>query len=87
MIFFAKKPKGFEVLRVAPDGPADKAGVKPQDVIVKINEKEASQMSIDEARAAINVAQYTLELQRPGGNVTLTVHAAQYASIVKALQH
>lgn len=87
MASVGKKPDGWHILSVAPNGPADQAGLRLQDIVVKIDGTDVSGLSLSELTAKLNVPQFTIEVQRPGGIVTLTVHPMRYAEIVHALQH
>ncbi len=53
------------VLAPLKDSPAEKAGLKPKDVILKIDDKDATKMTFEEAVAAIR--------GKPGTSVKLTV--------------
>ncbi|MCX6811715.1 MAG: S41 family peptidase [Candidatus Berkelbacteria bacterium] len=53
------------VLAPLKDSPAEKAGLKPKDIILKIDDKDATKMTFDEAVAAIR--------GKPGTKVKLTV--------------
>ncbi len=87
MMFLMKKPEGYQVTAVAPNGPADHAGVKVQDIIESINGQDASTMDFAQMANLMNAPGFVLVLQRPGGSVTVTVHPASYAELVKELQH
>jgi C-terminal processing protease CtpA/Prc len=88
LLRWVKKPEGFQVTVVVPGGPADKAGVKVQDIIAKVNDVDVRSMSQDDLIKLLGGAEsYTLVVERPGGSVTLTVHTETYADLVKALQH
>jgi len=87
MMFFIKKPEGYQVLSVVPNGPADHAGVKTQDIIEQINGQDANVMERSQLIDLMNAPSFTLVLQRPGGDVTVTVHPESYDDLVKELQH
>jgi S1-C subfamily serine protease len=87
LFFFSKKPEGFQVTVVVPDGPADKAGIKVQDVITSVNNTDINTMSKDDLAKTFGSSSYTLVVQRPGGPVTVTVHPQAYADLVRTLQH
>jgi carboxyl-terminal processing protease len=53
------------VLAPLKDSPAEKAGLKPKDIILKIDDKDATKMTFDEAVSAIR--------GKPGTSVKLTV--------------
>jgi serine protease Do len=65
--------KGLKVLEVAPDSPAEKAGLKKDDVILHIGDKEVS--SIEDVREAITAGEgkIRLDLWRDGKKIELTV--------------
>lgn len=76
---------------VAPlDGtPAQKAGIKPQDLIVKIEDKETSTMSLPEAVKLIRGAKGTqvkLEIFREGQSDTKTYNLTRETIIVKSVE-
>lgn len=87
MLYFVKKPEGYQVTVVAPNGPADQAGIKLKDVIVEINGVDAAGLSTAALLAQMNRPSYTMTVQRPGGTETVTVHAELYAELVKQLHH
>jgi serine protease Do len=60
--FGLKEPKGAVVSQVEPGGPADKAGLKPGDVILKLNGKEVE----DSTQLPLMVGE-----AKPGSKVTL----------------
>jgi len=53
------------VLTTLKDSPAEKAGLKPKDIILKIDDKDATSMTLDDAVAAIR--------GKPGTKVKLTI--------------
>lgn len=65
--------KGLKVLEVAPDSPAEKAGLKKDDLIRHIGEKEMS--SIEDVRKAITASEGNIRLDvwRDGKKIDLTV--------------
>jgi S1-C subfamily serine protease len=87
LMYFVRKPEGYQVISVAPGGPADKAGVKVQDVIERINGQDASAMSMTQLLALMNAPSVELVLQRPGAEVNLTLHPEPYQQLVRDLQH
>lgn len=58
------RPKGVIIEQIMDDSPAKKAGLKPLDIILKIDEKEVFQS---------NEVQNIIALKNPGDTVTLTV--------------
>jgi hypothetical protein len=84
---FVKKPEGYQVTVVVPDGPADHAGVKTSDIIERVNDVDANTLTTADLMTMLKTPSYTLVLQRPGGPVTVTVHPQTYPQLVKALQH
>jgi S1-C subfamily serine protease len=87
MMYFTKKPEGYQVLIVVANGPADQAGIKQKDIIEQVNGVDAASLSIDGLREQMNRPTYTVAVQRPGGTETITVHPSQYAELVRLLQH
>lgn len=87
MMLFIKKPEGFQVVSVVPNGPADRAGVKVQDIIEQINGKDVRGLEPSQLTDLMNTANYTMLLTRPGGSVTVTIHPQTYQTLVQALQH
>jgi hypothetical protein len=87
MMFYKKVPEGFQVVTVVPNGPADKAGVQKQDIILRVNDLDASALTLDELKMAMQRETFTLDLQRPGGQVMVTVHPQKYTEIVRILRH
>lgn len=65
--------KGLKVLEVAPDSPAEKAGLKKDDVVLHIGDKEVS--SIEDVREAITASEgkIRLDLLREGKKIELMV--------------
>ena len=65
--------KGLKVLEVAPDSPAEKAGLKKDDVVLHIGDKEVS--SIEDMREAITASEgkIRLDLLREGKKIELMV--------------
>jgi S1-C subfamily serine protease len=65
--------KGLKVLKVAPDSPAEKAGLQKDDVVRHIGDKEVS--SIQDVREAIssNEGNIRLEVWRDGKKIDFTV--------------
>jgi serine protease Do len=59
-----KEVRGIVVTSVTPGGPADKAGLKPEDVILKLNGKD-----VDDT----NVLRNQIASAAPGAEVTLTI--------------
>lgn len=65
--------RGLKVLEVAPDSPAEKAGLKKDDVVRHIGDKEVS--SIEDVREAITASEGNIRLDvwRDGKKIDLTV--------------
>ncbi len=84
------KQKQLAVIAPLPDTPADKAGIKPGDVIVKINDKDAISMSLPEAVAQIRGAKGTnviLEIYHDGDTKTKTVTLQRDTIVVKSVDY
>jgi S1-C subfamily serine protease len=86
LVALRKKSKGFAVVAIVPGGPADKAGIRVQDVILKIDENDASFLSLAELVGKMNTSEYIVSIQRPEGTLNVTVHPMHYAEIAKLLQ-
>ncbi len=63
-IVLSEDPKGFKVEGLLDGGPADKAGVKAEDVVTKMDKKEFD--SVDDFIAYIRG-------KKPGDKVTMTI--------------
>jgi S1-C subfamily serine protease len=87
LFYFQEKPVGYQVMAVAPNGPAARAGIAVQDVILKVNGVDISTLSAAELMQQMNKPEYTVEVQRPSGTIDITVHPELYSTIVQALQH
>jgi S1-C subfamily serine protease len=85
--YILKKPEGWKIFVVVPGGPADRAGIRPQDTVVQINGLDASNMTLDQIIQQMNAASYNMTVQRPGGAVTITVNPMHYDEIVRVVQH
>jgi hypothetical protein len=82
-----EKNGDWQIFGVYPGGPADQAGLKSRDVIVSINGNSASGLTSDQMSSMLNLAEYSIVVQRPGGDVTLTVHAEKYDELISTLTH
>jgi S1-C subfamily serine protease len=82
-----EKNGDWQIYGVFPGGPADQAGLKSRDVIVSINGTSVSGLNSDQISSLLNVAEYSIVVQRPGGDVTLTVHAEKYDELISSLTH
>ncbi len=58
------RPKGTLIFQVMEDSPAEKAGLKPLDIILKVDDKDVNQS---------NEVQSYIALKNPGDEVTLTI--------------
>jgi len=54
MMYFMKKPEGYQVVIVVPNGPADQAGIKQRDIIEQINGIDTASLSIDDLQSQMN---------------------------------
>ncbi len=75
-----KDTKGVIVTDTTPDGPADKAGVRRRDVILKVNGKATS--NFDDLRLSISQmppgTKATLDISRDGKPLTVTAVLGQF---------
>lgn len=78
---------GYQVQVVVPGGPADRAGVRVQDVLVSVNGQSATVLTLQQVVDALNAPQVTLELSRPGGVVTVTVYPKPYDQLLQMINH
>jgi carboxyl-terminal processing protease len=84
------KDKLLSVIAPLPGSPAEKAGVQPGDIIVKINGKEASNTSLPDAVSQIRGPKGTsvsLELFRDGDTKTRTVDLTRDTIVVKSVNY
>jgi S1-C subfamily serine protease len=77
----------WHIWTVFPGGPADRAGVKKDDVIESIDSINISGWKPEDVAPLFNKSSYVLTLKRPGGDVTVTVMAAMYPELLKMVQH
>jgi serine protease Do/serine protease DegQ len=75
-----KEAKGVIVTETSPDGPADKAGIKRRDVILRVNDKDIE--TYDALRLAIAEmlpgSKVTLQISRDGKPMSIPVTLGQY---------
>lgn len=80
--FFIPETQGVLVMRILPDTPAEKAGLRRGDVIVSINDKpitEASQLQLMVENSGLN-ANLKLKILRGDRTLQLSVRTAQLAN-------
>jgi C-terminal processing protease CtpA/Prc len=77
----------WTVYGVFPGGPADQAGLKPQDLILSVNGSMANNLTFEQLVEMTNAPSYVLMVQRPGGNVPITVHPEKYDQLIVNLAH
>jgi S1-C subfamily serine protease len=87
LLFFVKKPEGWRVGTVVPGGPADKAGIRQQDIVLQVNDLEVSGMTLAQLLQQLNAPTYKITLQRPGGPTTVVVNPIHYVDVVRLVQH
>jgi S1-C subfamily serine protease len=87
LLSFNKKPAGWQVTVIVPNGPAQQAGIQVQDIILRINGTDVTGASASDIAAMMNAPTYTIDVQRPGGTATLTVHPLRYQDIVNVIRH
>ncbi len=87
LMLYRKVPDGFRVVDVSPNGPADRAGLRADDIISNINGKNVSAMTIEQFTAELNNPTLTLSVLRPGGPVTLVVQTLTYKELLQSLSH
>jgi serine protease Do len=75
---FKLEGQGLLIQRVAPDGPADKAGIKPDDILLAVGDKPIKQYA--DAVEALNASdgRVTLKLLREGKSITVAVTLAKH---------
>jgi S1-C subfamily serine protease len=73
------KGEGLLVQRVAPGGPADKAGIKPDDILLAVGDKRIKQYAdvIEELNASKG-KELSLKLLRAGNTITAAVTPATF---------
>lgn len=73
-LFVAVHPEGAQVVRVVPGGPADAAGLRPDDVVSRVDGLEVTVARL--ARRLTTPGPHTLRVARPGGAVDVVVTPA-----------
>lgn len=84
------KDKQLAVIAPLADTPAEKAGIKPADVIVKIDNKDASSLSLQDAVNMIRGPKGTpvnLEIYREGESKTRVIAVTRDTIVVKSVQY
>lgn len=87
LMLYRKTSDGWRVVDVSPNGPADRAGLRADDIIASIDGKNASAMTVEEVASEFNNPTLTLSVLRPGGPVTLVVHTLTYKELLQSLAH
>ena len=81
----AQKTGAFRVLAVAEGGPAQQAGMLPEDEIIRVDGEDVDGLSLDDLSARIKGeagSQVTLVVNRQGEEVTLVVTRNQVNTVV-----
>ncbi len=87
MLIYLKVPDGMRIRDVAPNGPADRAGIRQGDIITSINGKSASTMTPEAIAEELNNPTATLSILRPGGPITIVLHTLTYPELLQSLAH
>ncbi len=87
LLHYLKVPDGIRIVDVAPNGPADRAGLRADDIIASIDGKSASAMTAEAFAAEIDNPTLTLSVLRPGGPVTIVLHTLSYKELLQSLAH
>ncbi len=85
----SSEPRGLAVISPLSGTPAEKAGIKPQDLIVKINDKDAINLSLPDAVNLIRGPKGTavsLTILRPGETDTRVFKLTRETIIVKSVE-
>jgi carboxyl-terminal processing protease len=72
-------PEGYHVVKVNTDGPADKAGILPGDIIIAVDGQAVTQISFDEGKELVRGPEgtdVTITVQRNGVEHTFTMTRA-----------
>ena len=85
LMLYRKVPDGFRIVDVSPNGPADRAGLRAEDIIASVNGKSASAMTPEAFAAEFDNPTVTVSVLRPGGPVTILVHTLNYAELLQSL--
>jgi S1-C subfamily serine protease len=76
----------WRVTAVFPGGPADRVGLKPHDIIVSIAGVAVAGKSLADLQPLFNQSSYTVDVQRPGGQVQVVVHPVKYAALLSMIR-
>lgn len=72
----------WRVTAVFPGGPADRAGLKPHDIVVSLAGVDLAGKTLADIEPLFNQSSYTIAVQRPGGQIQFVVHTAKYAALL-----
>ncbi len=85
LMLYRKVPDGFRIVDVSPNGPADRAGLRADDIIASVNGKSASAMTAEAFAAEFDNPTVTVSVLRPGGPVSIVVHTLSYPELLQSL--
>lgn len=83
--WFEERDGTYDVGSLFPGGPADVAGLKSGDVIVAIAGTAAKGQDSDKLAALTNVPSYTIQVNRGGTVLMLTVKPLRYGDLVRSM--
>ena len=87
MMFFRKVPDGIRVVDVVPNGPAERAGLRVDDIIASVDGNPAASMSTDDFAKLLDNPSVTFTVLRPGGPVSIVLHTLSYNELLQSLAH
>ncbi len=76
----------WRVTAVFPGGPADKAGLKPRDIVLAIGGMSLAGKTLADLAPIFNQSQYTVQVQRPEGEADIVIHPATYKDLISMIR-